>query len=200
MEKLMKTSRIIDGFVRAFRGVCFGLAIAVAILTVLTLALPQAQLDEFFTDITTTVSFGIVELHTSQALSLQGPVRLTAALMLICSGAALGLGAWGLGLLHKVLVPMREGRPFDIGVPAALRRLGWVTLFGGLCIDVLSRIVLGLSLQLFDFSELFAPGVVTGYTVDIPMGGALIAPVVILLLSCVFQYGEQLQRQSDETL
>ena len=200
MEKLMKTSRIIDGFVRAFRGICLGLTVAVVILTVLTLALPQAQLDEFLADLDTTVSFGSVELRTSQPLPLRGSVRTTAALTLICTGAALGLAAWGLNLLHKVLVPMREGRPFDSGVSATLRKLGWVTLFGGLCIDVLFWVVLRLSLRLIDLTELFAPGVVTGYTVDIPVGGSLIAPVVILLLSYVFQYGEQLQRQSDETL
>ena len=200
MEKLMKTSRVIDGFVRAFRGICFGLAAAVVILLAVELVLPQAQFEKFVTTSDMMVDFGVVEVHTARELTLHGPVRMTVALMLVCAAAALALAAWGLNLLHQVLVPMREGRPFDGSVSVTLRKLGWVTLFGGLGVELLSWAVSLLELRLYDFSELFLPEVVTGYTVNIPLGGALIAPVVILLLSHVFKYGEQLQRLSDETL
>ena len=200
MEKLMKTTRVIDVLVRVCRGICFGLAIAAAVLLVIELVLPQALFEKSVLSSDMMVDFGVVEVHTSQALPLQGPVRMTVALMLACAALALGLGAWGLSLLHRILVPMREGRPFDGRVSGTLRKLGWVTLFGGLGVEVLSWAASLLGLRLYDFSEIFAPGVVTGYSVDFQVGGALIAPVVILLLSHVFQYGEQLQRQSDETL
>ena len=200
MEKLIKTSRVIDGFVKAFRGICFGFAVAVAILLAVELVLPQAQFEKFVTTSDMMVDFGVVEVHTARELTLQGPVRMTVALMLACAAVALGLAAWGLTLLHRILVPMREGRPFDGSVSVTLRKLGWVTLFGGLGVELLAWAVSMLELRLYDFSEIFRPETVTGYTVNIPLGGALIAPVVILLLSHVFQYGEQLQQQSDETL
>ena len=198
MEKLTKTSRIIDGFVKVFRGICFGLAVAVVVLLAIELILPQAQFEKFVTTSDMMVDFGTVEVHTARELSLQGPVRMTVALMLVSAAAALALGAWGLNLLHRVLVPMGEGRPFDSSVSVTLRKLGWVTLFGGLGVELLSWAV--SLLELHDFSEIFQPETVTGYTVNITLGGALIAPVVILLLSHVFKYGEQLQTLSDETL
>ncbi len=200
MERMMKTTRVIDGFVKVFRGICFGVAIAVVILLAIELVLPQAQFEELVNSSEMMMDFGNVEVHTNRALSLQGPVRTTVTLMLVCAALAMSLAAWGLNLLHRVLVPMRDGRPFDGSVSGALRKLGWVTLFGGLGVKFLSWTVSLLELRLYDFSEIFLPETVTGYTVHIPLGGGLIAPVVILLLSHVFQYGEQLQRQSDETL
>ena len=200
MEKLTRTSRVIDGFVKAFRGICFGFAIAAVVLLAVELVMPQAQFEKFMTMSDMMVDFGVVEVHTARELTLHGPVRMTVALMLACAAIALALAAWGLNLLHRVLVPMREGRPFDGSVSVTLRKLGWVTLFGGLGVELLSWAVSMLELRLYDFSEIFLPEVVTGYTVNVPLGGALIAPVVILLLSHVFKYGEQLQKLSDETL
>ena len=200
MEKLTRTSRVIDGFVKAFRGICFGFAIAAVVLLAVELVMPQAQFEKFMTMSDMMVDFGVVEVHTARELTLHGPVRMTVALMLACAAIALALAAWGLNLLHRVLVPMREGRPFDGSVSVTLRKLGWVTLFGGLGVELLSWAVSLLTLRLYDFSEIFLPEVVTGYTVNIPLGGGLIAPVVVLLLSHVFKYGEQLQKLSDETL
>ena len=200
MEKLTRTSRVIDGFVKAFRGICFGFAIAAVVLLAVELVMPQAQFEKFMTMSDMMVDFGVVEVHTARELTLHGPVRMTVALMLACAAIALALAAWGLNLLHRVLVPMREGRPFDGSVSVTLRKLGWVTLFGGLGVEILSWAVSLLTLRLYDFSEIFLPEVVTGYTVNIPLGGGLIAPVVVLLLSHVFKYGEQLQKLSDETL
>lgn len=200
MEKLKKTSRIIDGFVKAFRGIFLGFAIAAAVLLVLALILPQAQFDKLATTSYTFVDIGMVRVNTGQELQLTGPVRLTVALMLVSAVVILLLGFWGLDLLHKILLPMCEGRPFEGGVSDKLRRLGWVSLFAGIVIQVLTYVVTLLEMKLYDLTALFAPGVVTGYTVEFELGGALIAPVILLLLSHVFKYGEELQRQSDETL
>ena len=79
MEKLIKTSRVIDGFVKAFRGICFGFAVAVVILLAVELVLPQAQFEKFVTTSDMMVDFGTVVVHTGQELSLQGPVRMAVA-------------------------------------------------------------------------------------------------------------------------
>lgn len=199
MEKLVKISHTIDVIVKALRVLCAGLAAAAVILFVIALVLPASQYERLISTSDMSVDLGSVKLELARPLEPSGDLRAFACLSMAAGAAAAALAAWCLSLFHKVLKPMSEGQPFGGAVSGTLRKLGWITLFGGVAIDVLSYVVIRLEVGLYDLNEIFAPGLVSGCTVEYVSSG-LVAPVVILLLSLVFKYGEELQRQSDETL
>jgi hypothetical protein len=96
---------------------------------------------------------------------------------------------------------MKEGRPFEVGVSKILRKLAWVTLIGGAVSEAATIIASHVEVRAFDFPALFNSSAVTGYTFNRTFDFSFIVGAVILfLLSYIFRYGEQLQRDSDETL
>lgn len=199
MKKLVKASRVIDIIVKISRGICIGVAIACVILLVIGLMIPASEYERFIRTSDMTIDLGPVRLQLTRPMEPGGSVR-TFILGILAAGApALVLAAWCMHLLHKVLLPMSEGRPFDGTVSRTLRRLGWATLITAAAMAALETVCVTLEVGLYDLNELFAPGLVSGCTVGFTIGD-LAAPVLILLLSYVFRYGEELQRQSDETL
>ncbi len=199
MEKLKKTARVIDTIVKIVRGVSIGAAIACVVLFVIALLLPASEYGKLVSTADMTIGLGPVRLQLTRPLEAGGSLRpLICAMLGICV-PVLALMAWCMHLLHRVLLPMSEGRPFDGTVSKTLMKLGWATLITTVAAEVMETVLVTLELGLYDLNELFAPGLVSGYTVGFNTGD-LIAPVLILLLSYVFRYGEELQRQSDETL
>lgn len=200
MEKLSKTARVLDRIIKVLRGICFGFAIAFAILLVIGIVLPD-NLYSHFVVYDMYVDFGSVQLQLSKVLEPQGPVRLYVCAILASGMAALVLGGFGLHLLRKILAPMKDGRPFDSVVSENLRKLAWLNVGGGVIANVIKILVTMFEINMYDFSELFASNLVTGCTIkyqyDITF---LLFAALLFLLSYIFKYGEELQRQSDETL
>ena len=108
---------------------------------------------------------------------------------------------YGLGVLRSVLAPAKEGRPFDGEATAGLRKLAWVILAGGGLIQllgILGRVWLVKSLPMdVIFSSPAIESVEYVFTMDF---GFVWMFFVILLLSRIFEYGQVLQQESDETL
>lgn len=199
MNKLVKISRVVDTIVKIVRGVCIGAAIACAVLFVIALVLPASEMGRLVSASDMTVGLGPVRLQLTRPLEAGGSLRPFVYAMLGICVPVLALMAWCAHLLHRVLLPMSEGRPFDGTVSGTLRKLGWAALVTTVAAEVMETALTALEVGLYDLDELFAPGLVSGYTVGFNVGD-LAAPVLILLLSYVFRYGEELQRQSDETL
>jgi hypothetical protein len=108
---------------------------------------------------------------------------------------------YGITLLLRVISPMKEGRPFESGISGQLRKLAWVVLVGGAVSEAASTVAKYVEVRSFDVTALFNTSVVTGYTYNgISDVSFLAIAVVLFLLSYIFQYGENLQRESDETL
>ena len=109
-----------------------------------------------------------------------------------------GLSAYFIHLCRRVLAPMKQGRPFDEGTAALIRRIAYVILACAFLLPAAD-----LMLNLANLSQILAAFGSTRatvrytYYVDLP---TLVAGLLVLLLSLVFQYGAQLQRESDETL
>lgn len=199
MNKLVKISRVIDTIVKIVRGVSIGAAIACLILFVIALVLPASEYGKLVSTADMTIGLGPVRLQLTRPLEAGTNLRPFISAMLATGVPVLALAAWCMHLLHKVLLPMSQGRPFDGTVSRTLRKLGWATLITTLAAEAMETVLVTLEVGLYDLNELFAPGLVSGYTVGFNTGD-LAAPVLILLLSYVFRYGEELQRQSDETL
>ena len=96
---------------------------------------------------------------------------------------------------------MAEARPFDESMSVNLRKLGWLSLAAVVVYFALSGVAETLELSMYNFNQLFAADLVTDVTLIHSVGfSLLLIPAVLFLLSYVFKYGEELQRQSDETL
>ena len=121
------------------------------------------------------------------------------ALLAIC---VLCFAAYGISvLLRKILLPMKEGRPFDASVPLALNRMSWVVLAGGAAAQIIGMIARMVMARAYPMEEIFSSSAVekieTVYSMDFSF---VLLFCVIRLLAYVFAYGQQLQKESDETL
>ena len=202
MEKLSRTARVLYKIVRVLYGLCVVCAVVAAIALALAAVLPGESLRDVVSSADMTVEFGMVELQLSRPLlEPTGNIRLFLCAAVGSAVASLVLTACVLRLLSRILEPMAEGRPFGIQVSAALRKLALVTLAGILVSAVLGGTAAFAEIGMYDIRQLFAEGLVTGYTVEHTTEATwLLVPALLLLLSYVFRYGEELQRQSDETL
>lgn len=105
------------------------------------------------------------------------------------------------GAIRGILGLMMEGTPFHEHIVYYLKRLGWLTVAGGI-IDIASGFVLqGNFLTRYDLDALFVSDKITGVTINSTADITFILFAMILfLLAQVFQYGLELQQLSDETL
>ena len=201
MDKLSKTALVLDRIIKVMRGICIGVSIACAIFLLLAAFLPDSQYDRLFNYADTSVSLGNVVFHLSSVVEPSGSIRLSICFILLTTAASLFLSVWGLNLLHRILLPMSQQQPFSGSVSGDLKTLGWLTLAGTLVFGILSAIADTLSISMYDLNQLFILDLVTGYTVEHTVDVALLLiPALLFLLSYVFRYGEELQKQSDETL
>lgn len=137
------------------------------------------------------------------ALSHLSPEMFQAAFLceMLPAFVLLGFGYAALRILQQMLLPMKNSQPFDGTISEKLKKLCWLTLGGG-AVSQLSGMAAGILLaKAFDFSTLFLNENITHVTMNMEfdLGFAVLA-LIWYMLSCVFRYGEELQKQSDETL
>lgn len=153
--------------------------------------------------LTTTISLGMVQFTLSNYEGvIRSPMALTCyiALSTLFFAILLVIALYALKLIRRILEPMKEGRPFD-GVAEIIRKLAWVVLIGGIAEQVFDIIVGILELRAYDMVSLVNEAMVQkiqyNYVID---GSFVVVFAILFLLSYIFQYGEELQCESDETL
>ena len=128
-------------------------------------------------------------------------VLLQAAFTLVITARLMYDSRSGIGYVREILKPMTEGKPFDSIVSTNLKKLARLSINLGILWNFIV-----LSEQIIAFFVYDLPGLlisdkithVTGmFNVDLTF---LVCWAVLLLLSYVFLYGEELQQLSDETL
>lgn len=113
----------------------------------------------------------------------------------------LGFGYAALRVILKILAPMKDGQPFDTSISVNLKKLCWLTIGGGFCGQMAGMAAGILLYKAYDFSSLFLSDKITGVMLNLKLDLTFVLIALIFyMLSCVFRYGEELQKQSDETL
>lgn len=104
-------------------------------------------------------------------------------------------------IARKILLPMKEGLPFDESVYKNFRKLGVFTLIGGGMISSGRVLIDTMSYRAYEVQNLFISDKIIECRLEprIDLGFILIA-FVFFLMSYIFRYGAELQKQSDETL
>ncbi len=136
--------------------------------------------------------------------------------LVLAAALAMLIPAWmAVQTIRGILKPMTGGQPFHSAVSRNLKRLAWLTLITGGMYQLLqeaklllSKVLFGIEWRLFGqtvFAQInpefkrFADNIHLQATPAFDLGFLVLA-AVIFLLAYVFNYGEQLQTLSDETL
>ena len=189
MESLQKTARVLDVLARI--ALCISLALILLVLGILVTAREIPELSGALSSALTAGAFHFI---------LAEPVSQPWAARLVLAALACAVSCYEIAVFRRILRPMREGRPFD-GVARRLRTLAWVTLAAGFFLSLGDYLVSARFYHHLDCRTLFLNGSVLACSVEIqPNLNFLWPSLLLLLLSFVFRYGEELQRQADETL
>lgn len=198
MKKLSSTAKKIDVVLRVLFWVLIvaGVAAALAALAPLVLRRPAPETNGVSVDL------DFIKLHLSRptqeaAMAQQKSTLAAMVLMLLGSGVA----AYGIKLIRNILKPMIDGQPFHACVSANLKKMGWLTLFGGIAANVVKILMQTALVHGFNLSELLSNDKITHITFNYSFDATfLFIAAVAFLMSHIFRYGADLQQLSDETL
>ena len=104
-----------------------------------------------------------------------------------------------LGILLKIFGTMADGRPFSAA--QSIRKLAWVYLIFSIVNEITANVTATLQYTALGIPTLFTGGNIVSCMLKTEIDlGFLGVFAVLLLLSYVFRYGEELQCLEDETL
>jgi len=197
MDKICKTSRIIYKIL----SVLFWIAIVFTGLAAIgTIAMLLTKDGVMFNEKNTKITLGNFEVTVFQGFSIE-QMKLLLAVALVNIIILGAFGCFVIIVLKRIFHPMAQGKPFDSSVSQALRKLAWAVLFYGIISTGLDMITNIVYYRTFNVASLFDSSVVSACTMTIKSDyGFVVWFVLILLLSHIFKYGEELQQLSDETL
>ena len=196
-RKIITTANNLDTIFRFAEGFMKAFAIVFAVFVVLLKGFREGV-------VTGSVSLDLdfVKLHLAGEYGMVTGSVLNHVDMILITGC-LGCIAirYALGALRSILAPVKNGRPFDREVSDGLRKLAWIILAGGGLIQILGMIGRTLLIHSLDLDAIFASAAIESveyvFTMDF---GFVWMFCVVMFLSQIFEYGQQLQQESDETL
>ena len=110
-------------------------------------------------------------------------------------------GRRGVGYIREILLPMKEEKPFDAVVSTNLKKLAKLSITLGVLYNIIILAEQVMTVFVYDLPQLLINEKIVHvdgmFQVDLTF---LIYWAILLLLSYVFRYGEELQQLSDETL
>lgn len=198
--RIQNTARVIDKMLKILQGCLIAGAAVCAVFIILT-----AILGEKIVASASDLDLGALEVE----LAGDGMQYLNKAMLkpviiseLVVYIIAFGAGWFFIRVLREILEPMKQGRPFEAGVSAKIRKLGWVALIGGAVIEIASKLGDFLDAKCYDLTRIFNMEAVRGF--DYNLGANtwwfVLVALVLFFLSFIFKCGEELQKESDETL
>ena len=148
------------------------------------------------------LDIGFLELTISESYAPdKWMVLLQAAVTLLISCRLFYDGRRGVGYIREILQPMTEEKPFDSIVSTNLKKLARLSINLGILLNLITLFEQIMTVFAYDLPGLLVSQKITHvgglFTLDLTF---LIYWAILLLLSYVFRYGEQLQQLSDETL
>jgi uncharacterized membrane protein len=203
MKKLFTTAKTLDKILNIVYAVFGAFAIA-AIVVVAMAGISYALNWETESLLTSFASFDIGFLEIEVAPDFipdAGIVLMQAIVILIGACVTVVLARKGIVYIRQILKPMAEEKPFDSIVSTNLRKLAKLNIFIGILANVVLLAEQFILVFAYDLHGLILSDKipVVNFNFDFDLN-FLISWGILMLLSYVFQYGEQLQQLSDETL
>ena len=199
IKKFNRTAAVIDRILKILQGFAIAGVIVALIFIPLTLIFGEKVIAD-----ASVIEVGIMELHLAGNAGdyLNMDNIKTAISVLLLATVMVSAAAWYcLRVLREILAPMKEGGPFTVGTSRKIRKLAWTVLVAGGIAEagvVLSSV---FQIQAYQIDKLFNPSVISSGTFEFKSGALFVVPALFLFfLSYIFRYGEELQREADETL
>ena len=198
MDKMMNSAKFFHTGVKVARGIFNAAAWICAVVAILVWFLPESA----FWGGTESFTLGPVTIElVPDGMLAPIWVRVGAFESVLLAFIMLFFSCRALRILEQLLHPMTLGQPFDGGVAPNLKKLAWLCLIGGGIYEIGGLAHQALVLHGRDLAQYFNSAVVKNITVEHELNMWFIAGFVLLMLmSHVFAYGQQLQQLSDETL
>ncbi len=198
MEQLMKTAKTMDKVLNIISKI-FIIAASIAVIAVGILAIGYAiGLDPDMT--TNSVSIDCIDFELAQPVAMDTKDALTAMGVITVFVVVAATYIWYLiRVLRRILKPMTEGTPFVGTVSTDIRKLGNVVIIGGFVTQCVTNLFLFFNYNLLD---LVINDAVSHVSINYELidTTCLLIGILVIMLSYVFRYGEELQQQADETL
>ena len=145
---------------------------------------------------------GFLELEVAENFAPDKWLVLLQAGISLLIGCRLAYDArCGVGYIREILNPMKEEKPFDAIVSTNLKKLAKLSINLGIFYNIIILSEQIITVFVYDLPGLLISDKITHvggmFQVDLTF---LIYWAILLLLSYVFRYGEELQQLSDETL
>lgn len=200
MERLKKTAGILDVVCRIIYWVILVASGIFVLFTTIVMLNPEG-ISQYVTD--SYLELCSIKLHIAEGvLPTVGKTGLIYLHPMLTVLIAAVLTGWGIRIIRSILKSMKAGMPFNGSVSVDLKKLGYLSFFGGL-VCMVDKVIWDILFErlFFRISAVILQDTVTGitysHTYDVTF---VIMAVVFFLASYVFRWGEELQRQADETL
>ncbi len=199
MNKMSKAARILDRII----AVIFWLTLSVTVLCIIgggVLLLLRGRIPDRSYWPLTTLNFGSLELllHPDAVPRNYGSYLLAAVLFLLVHVPVFCIM---LRTLRDTLKPFITCQPFHDTISKNLRKLAILVVVYTALTIVGEAVLTGLLVSIFDPASLLRNEKVLGVSVNLTADlTPLLFAAALYLLSKVFQYGQELQQLSDETL
>ncbi|MCQ2405829.1 MAG: hypothetical protein MJ067_01255 [Oscillospiraceae bacterium] len=196
-KKLIKTTKVIDRCLKIISGFLKAGIIVCAVFFILLLIFGEKIIAS-----ASKLDFGMLTITTEEAFipsfdSLRPGIAFSLAAAAIICGTALYIA----GIIRGILKPMLEGRPFEDGTANKIRKLAFACLIGGFVIEICRNLSIWFELRAYDIGSILSSSAVRSFKINYTLDtGFAVTAILLLLLSHIFRYGENLQRESDETL
>ena len=206
MNKLMNTAKKLDTFFKVSQRIIkIAMIVAVGVVAVLTVANfvnPDAVIAEGYYSI----DVGSVTINLTEGYSTEDNNMVLSYVWIVMGlAAAAGVAVYyALGQVRKILQPMTEGNPFHPTVSTNIRKIAYVSIVLGVIANVVSflqsfgAVAMIEKIKLLDYvKEGTIQSITANSQIDLTF---LVVFFILLLVSYIFRYGEELQQQVDETL
>lgn len=203
MNNLTNSAKKLDKIFEVARIVLGALAVAAVVFIVLIgLAYVMDWDPEFIGTGYSSFDVGFLQLEAAPGYGPDPWVVLAhAAFTLAVSILLLLDGRRGIGYIRNILQPMTEAKPFDSSASINLKKLAKLSIRIGILLNIIVLSETLVMVFVYDLPNLLLSEKIShigsAFQVDLSF---LIYWAILTLLSYVFQYGQQLQQLSDETL
>lgn len=209
MEKLKKTAVVIDKVLKVFFIIILVCMILLVVSDIIMLAVGPMNLENGRLSYNI-MGANIVIADTGELAGLNfNGYQLSKAVLMASVSGAIGMIVIlvGIKMLREIIAPMKEGGPFVEGISVKMRNFGIFVLVAGFVGSIIEWVMMFIISHSISLRDIEAMGEIIGgadsitltynYSID---GSFIIFALFIFLLSYIFKYGEELQKQSDETL
>lgn len=197
--KLMKSASIIDRILKVLQGFALAGVIVPAIFIPLTAIFGEKVIAS-----SSRLDLGAVDLNLAgNTLAYMDLPHIKVSIIVMLLGGIVGAAAiwYCLRVLRQILSPMKDGTPFASGIVAQVRKLGWTVLIGGAVAEIGRAVAHLFEIRAYHLEQLLDPNAVSSISYNYSVSlWFVVTALILFFLSYVFRYGEELQREADETL